>query len=140
MAVLKRGEHEISIVFRLERFTACMPAVPPTNICHVIYERGITLCPIYYILCYVDGLAILLNRSTGRRDQGVCSRSRWSYTRSAYDVPRFLFFPLPSFFLFFFFHKLSPVSSSRSKSHPYQPFKLVSRMILSFPAVPWLFN
>lgn len=38
---------------------AYMPAVPPTNICHVIYEPGITLCPIYYILCYVDGLAIL---------------------------------------------------------------------------------
>lgn len=46
------------------RFTACMPAVPPTNICHVIYEPGITLCPIYYILCYVDGLAILSNRSS----------------------------------------------------------------------------
>lgn len=41
---------------------ACMPAVPPTNICHVIYEPGITLCPIYYILCYVDGLAIPLDR------------------------------------------------------------------------------
>lgn len=40
-----------------------MPPVPSTNICHVIYEPGITLCPIYYILCYVDGLAILSNRS-----------------------------------------------------------------------------
>lgn len=52
-----------------------MPAVPPTNICHVIYEPGITLCPIYYILCYVDRLAILSD-SAGRwsRRRGACPR------------------------------------------------------------------
>lgn len=55
---------------------ACMPAVPPTNICHVIYEPGITLCPIYYILCYVDGLAILPDLSrVGRRSRR--SPSAW---------------------------------------------------------------
>lgn len=62
-AVLRRA----SAVLSIDRpsggeIYACMPAVPPTNICHVIYEPGITLCPIYYILCYVDGLAILSDR------------------------------------------------------------------------------
>lgn len=60
---------------RDQEIYAYMPAVPPTNICHVIYEPGITLCPIYYILCYVDGLAILSDR-TGRRSRrrGACPR------------------------------------------------------------------
>ena len=65
------------------RFTACMPAVPSTNICHVIYEPGITLCPIYYILRYVDGLAILSNRP-GQQSGHVALAP----TRSAYDVLR----------------------------------------------------
>lgn len=67
---------------RKGRFTACMPPVPSTNICHVIYEPGITLCPIYYILCYVDGLAILSNRFQ-RLQSGHVDRAG---TRSAYDV------------------------------------------------------
>ena len=57
-----------------------MPAVPSTNICHVIYEPGITLCPIYYILRYVDGLAILSNRPA--RQSGHVAPAP---TRSAYD-------------------------------------------------------
>lgn len=77
----KRGDRapassERHFIDRREReIYAYMPAVPPTNICHVIYEPGITLCPIYYILCYVDGLAILSER-IGRRSRrrSACPR------------------------------------------------------------------
>lgn len=61
-----------------------MPAVPSTNICHVIYELGITLCPIYYILCYVDGLAILSNRPD--LQSGHVARSNARAHASVYEV------------------------------------------------------
>lgn len=84
----KRGDRaptnsERHFIDRWEReIYAYMPAVPPTNICHVIYEPGITLCPIYYILCYVDGLAIL-SEWFGRRSRRqsacpCCGDHRWS--------------------------------------------------------------
>lgn len=119
-----------------------------TNICHVIYERGITLCPIYYILCYVDGLAILLNRST-RADVDQCVRV---YVRVCVDhvghhkrevrmtfLVFFLFSRLFSFFLFSFINLL-PFHRTVSKSHiSIEHFQArLSRTILRYRFTPRL--